>query len=128
MVDKINLEDLTKELIIGFGFLEGLWIYARINPLGEIAKAFSKIVPEGMSFGWLPLILFILTLIQIITVYIYGGVIGWVALILAFLGGILIGTGVLGIVLVVIAFFLGLWAFSMEDKITIQDIIKLFKK
>lgn len=128
MVDEINLEDLTKELIIGFGFLEGLWIYAGINPMGEIAKAFSKIAPGGMFSSWFPLILFILTLIQIIAVYIYGGVIGLIALLLAFLGGIFIGTGILGIVLVVIAFFLGLWAFSMEDKITIQDIIKLFKK
>ncbi len=128
MDEKEITENLVKELIIGFGFVEGLWIYAGVNPMSEIARAFSKIAPEGMFSGVFPLILIGITLIQILLVYVYGGVIGWIALILAFLGGIFIGTGVLGIVLVVIAFFLGLWAFSMEDKITIQDIIKLFKK
>jgi hypothetical protein len=120
-------ENLVKELIIGFGFLEGLWIYAGINPLSEIAKAFSSIAPEGMFSGIFPLILVLITIGQIIAVYIFGGVIGLIALLLAFLGGIFIGTG-FGIILVIIAFFLGLWAFSMEEKITIQDVIELFKK
>jgi hypothetical protein len=121
-------ENLVKELILGFGFLEGLWIYAGVNPFSEIAKAFSRIAPEGISFNWFSTILFFLAVIQILLVYIYGGVVGLVALLLAFLGGIFIGNGLLGIVLVVIAFFLALWAFSMEDKITIKDIIELFKK
>jgi len=120
-------EDLTKELILGFGFLEGLWIYAGVNPTTEIANAFSELAPEGMFSGWFPLALFFLTLIQIGLVYTYGGVIGLLALVLAYLGGIFIGTGSLGIILVVMAFFLGFYSFKMKNKITISDMIKFFK-
>ena len=123
----MNPEDLAKEFILGVGFLEGLWIYAGVNPMTEIANAFSKIAPEGMFSGIFPFILFIIAAIQIIAVYAFGGVIGLFALLLAFLGGTFISNGILGIILVVIAFFLGLWAFSMKEKITFQNIIELFK-
>lgn len=46
MNKKETSEDLAKELIIGFGFLEGLWIYAGLNPMSEIAKAFSSIAQK----------------------------------------------------------------------------------
>jgi len=128
MAKNETTEDLAKELIIGFGFLEGLWIYAGVNPMSEIAKAFSSIAPEGISFNWFSTTLTFLTIIQIIMVYVFGGVIGLVALVLAFLGGIFIGTGILGIALVIIAFFVGWWSFSMEEKITFQDVIEMFRK
>ena len=121
-------EDLAKELIIGFGFLEGLWIYAGVNPMSEIANAFSKIAPEGMFSGFFPLALFLVTIAQIVAVYVFGGVIGLIALLLAFLGGIFIGTGMLGIILVIVAFFLGWWSFSMEEKITFPDVIEMFRR
>ena len=128
MEKKEITENLVKELIIGFGFLEGLWIYAGVNPMSEIAKAFSSIAPEGMFSGFFPLALILLTIVQIILVYVYGGVIGWIALLLAFLGGIFIGTGMFGIILVIVAFFLGLWSFSMEKKITIMDVVEFFQE
>ncbi len=121
-------KDLTKELIIGFGFLEGLWVYAGVNPMSKIAKTFSSVASKGMFSGIFPLVLILLLIIQIVAVYAFGGVIGLIALLLAFLGGIFIGTRVLGIILVIIAFFLGVWAFSMKDKITIQDVIELFRR
>lgn len=128
MTKNETTEDLAKELIIGFGFLEGLWIYAGVNPMSEIAKAFSSIAPEGISFNWFSTILTFVAIIQIVMVYVFGGVIGLVALLSAFLGGIFIGTGILGIVLVIVAFFVGWWSFSMEEKITFQDVIEMFRK
>lgn len=81
-----------------------------------------------MFFGFFPLALFLITLAQIIAIYVFGGVVGLVALLLAFLGGIFIGTGVFGILSVIVAFFIGWWSFSMEEKITFQDVIEMFKK
>ena len=33
-------------LVIGFGFLEGLWLAAGINPDNEIIKAFVKVLQD----------------------------------------------------------------------------------
>jgi len=127
--DKIEAEDLVKDLIVGFGILEGLWIYVGMNPMTEIAKAFSNIAPEGVNFfGWqFSLILFMITLVQISAVHYYGGMAGILALILAFLGGIFIGTGLFGIALIIIGVLLGLWAFKTERKISIMDVIDLIR-
>lgn len=121
-------EMLVKELIFGFGFLEGLWIHFKINPLSEIVLALSKLAPEGMfSFWWFNLIMILLAIAQILLVYQFGGVIGWLALLLAFLGGIFIEVKMSGIILIIIAFFLGLWAFSMKPKLMIKDAIEFFR-
>ena len=127
-MENIQAEDLVKELIIGFGFVEGLWIYAGINPMSEIAKAFSSLTPQGNFFGWFTPILFFLTIIQVLLVYIYGGVFGLLALLFAYLGGIFIGKGVLGIIFVIIAFFVGYWSFKTDKKISILDIVEIFRK
>lgn len=51
----------------------------------------------------------------------------WVALILAFFGGVFIGSGFIGIALVIIAFFLGLWAFSTKEKVTLNDVVEFIR-
>ena len=128
--EKIEPEDLAKELIIGFGFLEGLWIYAGMNPMTEIANALSALVPEGTSFfGWqFSLILFLATLFQIGLVYSYGGMWGILALILAYFGGIFIGTGYLGFALIFIAIPLGIWSFKTDKKVSFIDFIEFIYK
>ena len=39
--DEDPIKTLVKDLIIGFGFLEGFWIYAEVNTVSEIINAFS---------------------------------------------------------------------------------------
>ena len=129
MANKLS-ETLVKELILGFGFVEGFWIAVGTNPLSEIAKAFEKLVPEEFTFSN-PLIsiMILISIIQIMAIYYWGGVIGLLALILAFLGGVLIvKSTIFAILLIFVGIALGSWAFSMENKITIQDIIEGFRK
>ncbi len=119
---------LVKDLIVGFGFVEGLWIYAKVNPMSEIVKAFSDLMPDKRYSILFELILFLATIIQIGAVYHYGGVIGLIALLSAFLGGIFIGNAMVGIILLLVGFGLGYLAFSMEEKITFLDVIDFFRE
>lgn len=95
---------VLQELIICSGFLGGLWIYAGVNPEAEILKAFTDLVP-GMSsiLFWVGSI--ILTVVPIWSAWQIGRVCGLGALLLAFLGGIFIGS--IGIWLLIIALIVG---------------------
>lgn len=128
MTESNTQEVLVKELILGVGFLEGLWIYVKMNPTSEILKVFASISPvETNIFGWFTFMLFMITLIQIGAVYAYGGVFGLVSLILAYLGGIFIGSGALGVILVIIAMLIGSWCFSEGNKISFQEFRNFFR-
>lgn len=129
MTKENPIKVLVKELIIGFGFAEGLWIYAGVNPITEIVRAFSEIVPKSSWFSLVSfLLIFGVPIVQIVAVYCYGGVVGWLALLLAFLGGIFIGTGIWGVILVLAGMSLGYFAFSMDPKIGILDVIEFIQK
>lgn len=98
---------ILQEIILTFGFLNGLWIYAGVNPETEILKAFTELVPEMSSFlFWFISIL--LTVIPIVAVYRISKGIGLIALLLAFLGGIFIASW--GIWLLIVAYLIGLYA------------------
>ena len=86
-------ERFVQEFVLVFGFLNGLWIYAGINPETEILRAFTQLVPEVASFlFWIVVI--ILTIGPLIATYSMGkGIgkcLGIVAVLLAFLGGVFI--------------------------------------
>ena len=93
-----------QELIICSGFLGGLWIYAGVNPETEILKAFTDLVP-GISSVLFWVVSIVLTVAPIWSAWHIGGVCGLVALLLAFLGGIFIGS--IGIWLLIIALVIG---------------------
>lgn len=76
--------------MVGFGFLSGLWIYAGVDPTAEILKSFSAIVPEMSGFFWL--IVVVSTMGSIVGAYLVGKWVGLLAVFLAFLGGIFIGS------------------------------------
>ena len=97
-------KNALQELVIGSGFLGGLWIYAGINPETEILRAFTDLVP-GISSVLFWVISIILTVIPILSTWYLGRVCGLVALSLAFFGGIFIGS--IGIWLVIPAFIIG---------------------
>lgn len=87
-------EVTLKELITGFGFLEGLWLAVGINPEAEILKALTNIMVNlGVDAGsifLLQILPVIVLLVTIFTVYKVGGILGMVAVGCAFLGGLLI--------------------------------------
>ena len=93
-----------QEIIICSGFLGGLWIYAGVNPETEILKAFTDLVP-GISSILFWAVSIILMVAPIWSAWRIGGVFGLVALLLAFLGGIFIGS--IGIWLLIIALIMG---------------------
>lgn len=104
-------EAFVKELVIGWGFFNGLWVYAGIDPDRAILGAFLTIFQEmGSPFGWLLMLLpLISTAINLAIAWAMGGLIGIVAIILAFLGGMFI-TSPIGIWLLIIGVMLGFFA------------------
>ena len=98
-----------RELIIGFGFLSGIWLSVGINPTVEILDVFTDILNNfGINIGHiillqvLPIIFF---LVFMCLIYRRGGKLGLVAVACAFIGGLIILTLP---ILSVIFLFLGL--------------------
>ncbi len=96
----------VQEFVIGLGFLSGLWIYSGVDPTAEILKSFSAIVPEMSGFLWLIVVL--ITIGSIMGAYFMGKWLGLLAVFLAFLGGIFIGSW--GIWPLIVGVILGLFA------------------
>jgi len=101
----------VKELVIGFGFLNGLWIHIGFNPedaisqaLLQILKSFSPSTASTVGLGLLIASIAIL-IVSVWASYRIGGIIGLVAVILGFIGGILLG-GV-GIFILIVGVILG---------------------
>lgn len=80
-----------QELVIVLAFLGGLWTYAGIHPETEIFKAFTQLVPEISSiFFWIGVLM--LTIIPILVAHLTGKLLGFLALLLALIGGIFVDT------------------------------------
>ena len=91
MVIKRRNERFVRGFVLVFGFLNGLWVYAGVNPESEILKAFTDLVPEMSSLlFWLVTI--ILTVGTIVAAYKIGKWPGIIAILAAFLGGLFIGS------------------------------------
>jgi hypothetical protein len=99
-------EVFVQEFVIGLGFLSGLWIYAGVDPTAEIVKALSTIVPEMSGLLWL--LVGVDTIISIVGAYYAGRWFGLLAVVLAFMGGLLIGS--VGILLLLGGIILGRYA------------------
>ena len=100
----------VKEFVLGFGFISGLWIYIGINPETEILKTFAEIAHQldpnsGFIFWLIP---FLMLIASTIGTFALGGKIGVVAVFLAFMGGVFIGS--FGIWILIPAILLGLLA------------------
>lgn len=100
-----------QELILLFGFLNGLWIYAGVNPDTEILKAFTDLVPEMSSvLFWIGVL--ILTVMPVWVTWIISKWLGLLAVLLAFVGGVFIES--FGIWCLVVALIMGRFAPSSE--------------
>ena len=79
-----------RELIISFGFLEGIWIAVGVDPKDEVITFFADVI--GSSDPWLNFIFKILpSVLLLLTAYIVyrmGGMVGITATFLAFIAGL----------------------------------------
>jgi hypothetical protein len=93
--NKGKFNTVVKELIIGFGFLNGLWYAVGTSPetaiLGFINR-YINLMPTILQKIVLaiPIILIGLTILTIITIYRKGGVLGSLAIIMAFIAGAIV--------------------------------------
>lgn len=93
-----------QELILLFGFLNGLWIYAGVNPDTEILKAFTDLVPE-MSSELFWIVVLISTVVPVWVTWVISKWLGLLAVLLAFVGGVFIES--FGIWCLVVAVIMG---------------------
>jgi hypothetical protein len=92
---KGRFRNIVKELIIGFGFLNGLWFAIGTSPetevlkfLGKYSSSFPEVIQKLLVIA--PIILTVLTIITIISVYRRGRILGIIAIILSFIAGAVI--------------------------------------
>lgn len=87
--------NLVKSLVVGFGFLNGLWLAIGIDPQDELIHFLQPILSNlhpllKALFIILPGLFMIGTIITIFTIYKRGGIIGSLAVLIAFIAGALI--------------------------------------
>ena len=111
---------LINQLVVGFGFFNGLWFSLGINPQQEIIT-FLKPILSGISpwvqtlFIILPTLLTISTILTLIKIYHKGRLLGAGAVALAFLAGALVLTQwMIAIVILLIAAMLA--SVTMNNK------------
>lgn len=100
-----------QESVIGFGFLNGIWINVGLNPESEIynmiASGLSAALPDYGT--WIVIAIaflsFGLLIKSVFSAYNIGGNLGIIAVSLAFVGGVILNTE--GFVLLIIAAILG---------------------
>ena len=101
----IALAIFAQELVIGLGFIDGLWVYAGIHPETESFKAFTRLVPEMTSI-WFWVGVLVLTVVTILATHLIGKSLGLLALLVSIVGGIFVETW--GIWIFVAALLIGL--------------------
>lgn len=103
-------KSFVQEFVLGFGFLSGLWIYIGINPesvlINTLSDLINSISPNPMYSFAFWIIPIIATVASLAWSYFLGGWLGLVAVGLAFLGGIFIGS-TFGIILLIAAIIVG---------------------
>lgn len=104
-------EVFVREFVMGIGFIGGLFARIGVDPEGEIIKALISAFPSIAQFSILfGLISVVLIISSFLTVYRLGGGLGIFAVILAFGGGYLISSSLIGVILLIFAIRLGLIA------------------
>ena len=109
---KKRQDAFIKQFVIGLGFLSGLWLYFGFNPSTKIIEFIVSIAKENgynlAIFYFLPSIIFIFS---VIFAYYRGGILGLIAVTLAFISGILLlVVPVLGGVLFILSILIGMKA------------------
>ncbi len=111
-----------RELIISFGFLEGIWIALGIDPQDEVIAYFAEVFNPSdpwiaLLFRILPSLLFLVTMYF---VYRMGGVIGLTAIFIAFIAGLaVVYSPLLTGLLIILAMAIGKLAKKPKRKMVI---------
>jgi len=119
---KGRFRSIVKELIIGFGFLNGLWYAIGTSPESEIlgfVNRYLSFMPTTLQKIVLaiPIILTIGTIITIISIYRRGRILGSIAILLAFIAGaIVVKNWQATLVLLLASMILGLVSFRDKNK------------
>ncbi|GIU70192.1 MAG: hypothetical protein KatS3mg002_1428 [Candidatus Woesearchaeota archaeon] len=111
-------KSIVKNLVIGFGFLNGVWFSIGINPEDEIITFIQPILSKlhpwiNILFIILPGLLLIGTFYTLFSIYKKGGIFGSLAVLIAFIAGAIILTNyILTIILLIISLIIGKIAFK----------------
>jgi len=107
-------ERYVKEYVIGFGFLSGIFLAIGVDPQAEILKNLLNLLAQYNPdlASWYTIIFGIISVLILILTVLYaygaGGLVGIVAILFAFGGGLLIlWQPIIGIILLIIGVFLG---------------------
>jgi len=117
-----NFSTIIKEIIIGFGFLNGLWFAIGTSPETEILgfiNRYINLLPEIVQkiLMIIPFILMALTIITIISIYHKGRILGIIAVILGFISGaIFLKSWKTSLIILLISIILGLISFRPKKK------------
>jgi hypothetical protein len=94
-IERSSRRSIFRELIIGFGFVNGFWFGIGIDPqkiiltfLGNYINIMPAIIQK--AFTIIPIILTAISVITIFRIYRRGGILGGVAVLVAFLAGALL--------------------------------------
>jgi hypothetical protein len=113
---------VIKEIIVGFGFLNGLWFALGTSPETEILgfiNRYVNLMPEILQkLLWaIPFILMAGTIITIISIYRRGRILGIIAVVLAFLSGaIVLKYWKISLIILLISIIIGLIGFRQKKK------------
>jgi hypothetical protein len=122
MSENEQIKKAVQHFIIYFGLLEGIWINTGVNPFLESLNALALLL-ENTNYAWCIdaarfVWFFVVPLVQIGAIYVFGGILGCLALIIVFVGGILI-TSEIGVFMAIGGILLAYYAFSSEKKIRV---------
>ncbi len=115
-----NFSTIIKEIIIGFGFLNGLWFAIGTSPETEILGFINKYVgllPEILQkiLMIIPFVLIGLTIITILSIYHKGRVLGIIAVLLAFISGaIVLKYWKISLIILLVSIIIGLIGFKKK--------------
>lgn len=106
---------ILRELVIGFGFLSGVWTALGINPAEKIMEFIRPIIENVHPLAKTILIAvpLCITIYMLARIYIQGGIIGALAVFAAFIAGTFLFTATITSIIVLgCALILGLFSFK----------------
>jgi hypothetical protein len=111
-------KSIVRELVIGFGFLNGLWLAVGISPedwIYNFLKPCITNLPTILKtvFAIIPTVLIIMTLFTIYKTYQQGKILGVISVALAFIAGaIVFRNWIVTIILLAVALIIGAISFK----------------
>ena len=113
----VTAKGFITDFVVGFGFINGLWIAAGVDPESEIIKAFQQAIlqndPNNPFIILFPIIPYLVLLATLLAMFKLGGLVGFIMVFFGFLAGalLLVSNGysifILVLVLILTPLFIG---------------------